>query len=119
MASSVDPNQDQRAMPGTLSPSGGTVASYELHQRRTSLKRPVLYHRVQVSVRDVPSPGLRRTIAAWAAMSSTYAHVEINVQCSAAGARWERIVEKGPRLSSVHATADHHPDGLSAMAELI
>jgi hypothetical protein len=62
----------------------------------------VLYHRVQVSVRDVPSPRLRRTIAAWAAMSSTYAQVEINVQCSAAGARWERIVEKDPRLSLLY-----------------
>jgi hypothetical protein len=88
---------------------------YELHQMCTSLKRPVLYHHVHL----VPSSRLGRTIA-WVAMFSTSAQMEINVQCSAAGARRERIVEKGPRLSLLYMQLLTTTRArLSAMAKLI
>jgi hypothetical protein len=109
IVSAVDPDQHQRGH----ARNSITVRWYSCElritpkaRRSTSLKRPVLCYHVQVSVRDIPSLSLGRTIAAWVTMSSTHAQVEINVQCSAAGARWKRIVEKDPRLS-LRATADH------------
>ncbi|RMZ73657.1 hypothetical protein GMOD_00009402 [Pyrenophora seminiperda CCB06] len=97
-----------QTMPGTRLQSGRTVASASTtpdargntegssDPRRITMCKSALNH---LCPPLVSSPRRSHTIAAWTTVSSSYAQVEISVQCSAAGAMWERIVEKDPRPS--------------------
>ncbi|EUC32601.1 hypothetical protein COCCADRAFT_26918 [Bipolaris zeicola 26-R-13] len=98
--------------PGTRLQYRSTVGSVcvrgalEARGMAEALKRPGLYHCVHTktcSRREVWTMtfnGRSHTAASWARACSRYAPVEINVQCSAAGAMWEGA-DRGERRASV------------------
>jgi hypothetical protein len=117
MASSVDakPRVERRCQELDYSPVVQVLVGEDGPEARGMTRRSSDPRRITVckcAVKELGGPSLylgrSRTVASWTTVSSRYAQVEINVQCSAAGAMWERIVEKGPRpsrlVSSLFAT---------------